>query len=85
MSTLSSNARSADRISPLPSPGSRAPRRAAERWATDLLACPDLIFLDTETTGLDGGAEIIEIAVLDASGALCNRLRPGILDGARGA
>ena len=33
-----------------------------------MLARPDVLFLDTETTGLDGQAEIVEIAVIDTEG-----------------
>ncbi len=45
-----------------------ADRAAAVAWARDVLADPDAIILDTETTGLDGGAEIVEIAVIDVAG-----------------
>jgi DNA polymerase-3 subunit epsilon len=54
---------------PLPTPGDRQHRVHAARWAADLLALPDLVFLDTETTGLDGRAEVVEVAILDAQGA----------------
>ena len=30
----------------------------------------NLVFLDTETTGLDDTAEVIEIAIVDAAGAV---------------
>jgi DNA polymerase-3 subunit epsilon len=33
-----------------------------------MIAHPDTDFLDTETTGLDGAAEIVEIAVVDGQG-----------------
>ncbi len=38
------------------------------------------LFLDTETTGLDDQAQIIEIAILDASGQvlLCQRIKPTV-------
>ncbi|MDM1717324.1 3'-5' exonuclease [Thiopseudomonas alkaliphila] len=38
------------------------------------------LFLDTETTGLDDSAQIIEIAIFDASGQelLCKRLKPTV-------
>lgn len=39
------------------------------RWAHKLLVA-DALFLDTETTGLDEQAQIIEIALLDSSGAV---------------
>jgi DNA polymerase-3 subunit epsilon len=45
----------------------RARHASACAHAAQLLAC-DPLFLDTETTGLDGEAEIIEIAVLDRHG-----------------
>ncbi|MFI1869706.1 exonuclease domain-containing protein [Streptomyces jumonjinensis] len=51
----------------------REAREAAEkrrRWAADALADPDVVVLDTETTGLDGDARIVEIAVLSSSGAV---------------
>ncbi len=43
-------------------------RAAAAAWAVTLLRRADVIFLDTETTGLDATAEIIEIAVIDVAG-----------------
>lgn len=46
----------------------RAARTAASDWAAALLRRTDVVFLDTETTGLDGAAEIIEIAVVDVAG-----------------
>ncbi|MFI1890393.1 exonuclease domain-containing protein [Streptomyces jumonjinensis] len=50
-----------------------AAREAAEkrrRWAADALADPDVVVLDTETTGLHAEARIVEIAVLSSSGAV---------------
>ena len=46
----------------------------ARRW----LAQPTVVFLDTETTGLDDTAEICEIAILDRQGAILmdQRIRP---------
>lgn len=32
----------------------------------------DVLIVDTETTGLDGRAEIVEIAIMDTTGALCH-------------
>jgi len=55
-------------LSPLPATDAAMPRPAAVRWAADLLALSSVVFLDTETTGLGERAEIVEIAVLDASG-----------------
>lgn len=43
-------------------------RRSAEQWARDLLAQTDFVILDTETTGLDNDAEIVQIAVIDHAG-----------------
>jgi DNA polymerase-3 subunit epsilon len=40
----------------------------ARAWATKLLAQPDVLLLDTETTGLHGNAEICQIAIIDVSG-----------------
>ncbi len=48
-----------------------AARRAAVarvRWAAEALVDPDVVVLDTETTGLHGTARIVEIAVLSSSG-----------------
>lgn len=43
-------------------------RRETIGWATRLIAGRDTLFVDTETTGLDGQAEVIEIAVVDGRG-----------------
>ena len=47
-------------------------------WARDLFRRDDWVLLDTETTGLDGGAEIIDLALLDRHGMvlLDTLLRP---------
>lgn len=47
-------------------------------WARDLFRRDDWVLLDTETTGLDGGAEIIDLALLDRDGTvlLDTLLRP---------
>lgn len=45
-------------------------RRAAIRWAAELLRRPDILFLDTETTGLDDDAEIIDIALVVGRGTV---------------
>lgn len=37
-------------------------------WAREVIADPKTVFLDTETTGLDGMAEIVDIAVIDVRG-----------------
>lgn len=53
------------------SPADRARAQARETaiaWAADVVARPDAVYLDTETTGIDGRAEIVEIAVVDGAG-----------------
>ncbi len=47
-------------------------------WARDLFRRDDWVLLATETTGLDGDAEIIDLALLDRDGAvlLDTLLRP---------
>src|SRR5215213_762294 len=40
----------------------------ARAWAAKMLAQPDVLILDTETTGLHGTAEIVQIAVIDCAG-----------------
>src|SRR5262245_30796715 len=41
---------------------------AAVAWARTIVADPETVFLDTETTGLGHGAEIIDIAVVTTNG-----------------
>lgn len=43
-------------------------RLAAVAWALETLANPATVFIDTETTGLDATAEIVDIGIIDASG-----------------
>jgi DNA polymerase-3 subunit epsilon len=43
-------------------------RRSAVAWSRDILAGPETVFLDTETTGLGHAAEIVDIAVVSAAG-----------------
>ncbi len=43
-------------------------RRSAVAWSRYVLAGSDTVFLDTETTGLGNGAEIVDIAVISATG-----------------
>lgn len=87
-----------------PEPGRTAPRTVAERrsavrygepaardvagdWRA-LLDRDDVLILDTETTGLGKGAEVIEVAVLDTTGAVqyeslslpVGRIQPGARD-----
>lgn len=40
----------------------------ATRWAAGVLADKDALILDTETTGLDRRAQVIQLAILDTSG-----------------
>lgn len=39
-------------------------------WARQRVADPNTLFLDTETTGLGPGAEIIDLAIVDVSGSI---------------
>lgn len=60
-----------------------AERRAARervRWAAEALDDPDVLVVDTETTGLDDDARIVEIAVVSSSReVLLNTLvNPGV-------
>lgn len=41
---------------------------SARQWAQGVATNPHVVYLDTETTGLDSAAEIIEIALVDSSG-----------------
>src|SRR5687768_4350279 len=43
-------------------------RLAAQLWARRLLERDDWVVLDTETTGLDHGAEVIQIGVVGPDG-----------------
>ncbi|HET9016840.1 MAG TPA: 3'-5' exonuclease [Thermomicrobiaceae bacterium] len=54
-------------------------RPAAADWAIATTRRPDVAYLDTETTGLDGTAEIVDIAVVDNAGRvlLDTLVRPG--------
>ena len=65
--TRSSLSRVERRRSAVPSvsPGGR---NDAVAWAKAMLAQPDTVFLDTETTGFGPRAEIIDIGIVDASG-----------------
>jgi DNA polymerase-3 subunit epsilon len=46
----------------------RQARADAARWAAGIVTRPNVVYLDTETTGIDGNSEIVEIAVIDANG-----------------
>ena len=39
-----------------------------KRWARDLLNRSDVLILDSETTGLGGTAELVELAIIDTTG-----------------
>lgn len=39
-----------------------------KRWARELLNRRDVLILDTETTGLRGTAELVELAIIDTTG-----------------
>ncbi len=43
-------------------------RYAVEKWASNLLLRRDWVILDTETTGLDRNAEIVQIGILSSRG-----------------
>lgn len=51
-----------------PVAGAVVARERAIAWARAAVADPDVVYLDTETTGLDGAAEIVDIAVLAGDG-----------------
>jgi DNA polymerase-3 subunit epsilon len=45
-------------------------RQSAIAWAQVVMSDPQVVFLDTETTGLDGNSEVIEIAIVDRAGTM---------------
>lgn len=45
-------------------------RASAIQWAARIVADTGVVYLDTETTGLDDGAEIVDIAALDNRGSI---------------
>jgi DNA polymerase-3 subunit epsilon len=45
-------------------------RRGAMQWASALIARPDTLYIDTETTGFGPRAEIVDVAVVDGAGRL---------------
>ncbi len=50
-------------------------REIAIAWANGIVSRRDVLYLDTETTGLGSQAEIVEIAVVDGAGrTVLNRL-----------
>ncbi len=56
------------RSDPSGADGRRRSRADAIAWASDVVSRPDVVYLDTETTGIDGRAEIVEIALVDSAG-----------------
>ena len=48
----------------------RGARRLARRDIPALLDRKDILIIDTETTGIDARAEVVEIAAVDTTGAL---------------
>lgn len=48
----------------------RSPRAEAIAWAVALAGDPRVVFLDTETTGLGGGAEVVDLAVVGRDGGI---------------
>jgi len=48
----------------------RGERNEAEAWARAVIADPATVFLDTETTGLGGAAEVIDLAVVAGDGTV---------------
>lgn len=44
-------------------------RSNVQRWARGLFELPNFYIIDTETTGLDKNAEVIQIGIVDQSGA----------------
>jgi DNA polymerase-3 subunit epsilon len=49
-------------------PAAVSARERAIGWARDVAADPTVVYLDTETTGLDSLAEIVDIAVIAGDG-----------------
>ncbi|MGI8643802.1 MAG: 3'-5' exonuclease [Thermomicrobiales bacterium] len=47
-----------------------SPRDAAIHWARDVTSDRATLYLDTETTGIGKGAEIIEISIINGDGAV---------------
>jgi DNA polymerase-3 subunit epsilon len=45
-----------------------ADRRSALRWARETMRNPEVVFLDTETTGVRAFDDVIDIAILDWAG-----------------
>lgn len=47
-----------------------SPRTRSIAWARGAISDPDVVFLDTETTGLGAQAEIVDIAAIDGHGQI---------------
>jgi DNA polymerase-3 subunit epsilon len=45
-----------------------SPKARSIAWAQEIVSDPRTVFIDTETTGLDGSAEIVDIAVVGVDG-----------------
>ena len=45
-------------------------KQAAAQWARDLLAAGNFVIVDSETTGFDDHDEIIQIGIIDSTGAV---------------
>jgi DNA polymerase III subunit epsilon len=45
-------------------------RQKCQEWARETMAMPNAVILDTETTGLDYEAEIVQIAIIDLKGGI---------------
>lgn len=58
----------------------RAELAGLREWAVEVLADPATVILDTETTGLDDGARIVEISITTATGdvLLDTLVNPGV-------
>ncbi len=52
----------------MPTSAQRRVRAEVTAWARQRVSDPGTVFLDTETTGLGAGAEIIDLAVVDVAG-----------------
>lgn len=45
-------------------------RRSALHWSREMILAPNVVFLDTETTGVKPADDVVDIAVVSASGAV---------------
>jgi DNA polymerase III subunit epsilon len=51
-------------------PGISPARAEVARWAAEIAACAETVYLDTETTGFGPQAEIVEIAIIGSDGGV---------------